>query len=348
MSSIATNRLVLCLLTAVFLGWAGSVGAATGWYCEPLHAFYPAVRSCPASWQLAAESQAAQPKNNQANIGQTAQPKQQAPEAEALPPSPKPPADPGGQATFPAPPSLAHGDQLDEWCKGMTTAINFAVCSDDGLRKLALERLRAFNEANARLAPDQRKVLAADQNGWALSYPQACGLAVAERPTLPLASSIKECLADAGRKRLSYLRSYGLAEGNATPPATAPATTDPASPVPAQTEAAPSDSGASAKSAATAAPDPPAQQNQSAAAPTPSGSEAAHQDAKPAATDKPVQATREKKPAANEKPGASGGIPDTAKIGALLIATLVVGLWLGSGLRRWRGPNRHDRSSPTA
>jgi hypothetical protein len=32
----------------------------------------------------------------------------------------------------------------------------------------------------------------------------------------------------------------------------------------------------------------------------------------------------------------------------LLIAVLVVGMWLGSGLRRWRGPNRDDRSSPTA
>jgi hypothetical protein len=124
--------------------------------------------------------------------------------------SANPPVDPGDLPTFPAPSSFARGDQLDAWCKGKTMAINFAVCSDIELRGLAIERLRALNEARTRLSPHQQKVLLADQNGWALSYPQACGLRVAEPPALPLAPSIKECLADAGRKRLSYLSSYGL------------------------------------------------------------------------------------------------------------------------------------------
>jgi uncharacterized protein YecT (DUF1311 family) len=262
-------------------------------------------------------------------------------EAQALPPAPKPPADSGGQPTFQAPPSLARGDQLDEWCKGKTTAINFAVCSDDELRKLALERLRAFNEANARLSPDQQKVLTADQNGWALSYPQACGFGTAEPPTLPLASSVKECLADAGRKRLSYLRSYGLAGAAETPPATAGTTANPApaGTPQAQAQLPPPDTGSRDKTSTPAVQIPPAQQNQAGAPAVPSGSAPIRQDAKPAAN--------EKSPA-NDKPSTWSTIPGTAKIAALLIAVLVVGMWLGSGLRRWRGPNRDDHSSPTA
>lgn len=263
--------------------------------------------------------------------------------AQALPPTPKPPADPGGQPTFQAPPSLARGDQLDEWCKGKTTAINFAVCSDDELRKLALERLRAFNEANARLSPDQQKVLTADQNGWALSYPQACGLNTAEPPALPLVSSVKECLADAGRKRLSYLRSFGLAAAIETPPAPAAATANPANPgaagsAQAQAPLPPPETGGRDKSPTAAVQIPPAQQNQ-ASAPAPSGNAPTRQDAKPAAN--------EKSPT-NDKSSTWSAIPGTAKIAALLIAVLVVGMWLGSGLRRRRDPNRDDRSSPTA
>jgi hypothetical protein len=262
-------------------------------------------------------------------------------EAQALPPAPKPPADPGGQPTFQAPPSLARGDQLDEWCKGKTTAINFAVCSDDELRKLALERLRAFNEANARLSPDQQKVLTADQNGWALSYPQACGFATAEPPALPLASSVKECLADAGRKRLSYLRSYGLAGAAETPPAAAGTTANPAAAgaPQAQAQVPPPDTGSRDKTPTPAIHIPSAQQNQAGTSAAPSGSAPARPDAKPA--------TSEKSPA-NDKPSTWSTIPGTAKIAALLIAAMVVGMWLGSGLRRRRRPDRDHRSSPTA
>jgi hypothetical protein len=265
-------------------------------------------------------------------------------EAQALPPAPKPPADPGGQPTFQAPPSLARGDQLDEWCKGKTTAINFAVCSDDELRKLALERLRAFNEANARLPPDQQKVLTADQNGWALSYPQGCGLNTAEPPALPLVSSVKECLADAGRKRLSYLRSFGLAAAIETPPASAGATLNPANPDaagPAQAQAPVPlpDTGSREKSPTAAVQIPPAQQNQASTPAAPFSNAPTRQEAKPAASDKSP---------ANDKSSSWSAIPGTAKIAALLIAVLVVGMWLGSGFRRWRGPNRDDRSSPTA
>ena len=328
MSLRITYRTFLWLLTASVVGWAGSAHAAAGWYCDPLHGFYPAVRSCPHSWRWAVQDQSSQ-----------------TPEAEAVSPAPKPPADTGGLPTFQAPPSFARGDQLDEWCKGKTTAINFAVCSDDELRKLALERLRAFNEANARLPADQQKVLTADQNGWALSYPQACGFSTATPPALPLASSVKECLADAGRKRLSYLRSYGLAAATDAPSPAAGATANPATASASQAQALPpADSGSRDKSPTASAQIPPAQQNEAAAPAAPSGSAPARQEAKPAANEK---SPTEKSPA-GDKSTTWSTIPGTAKIAALLIAAMVVGVWVGSGLRRRRRPNRDNRSSPTA
>ena len=123
----------------------------------------------------------------------------------------------GDEPTFPAPASLVRGDALDAWCRGRTTAINIAICGDPALRSLAIDRLRAFDEASARLTPDERKVLIADQNGWAMSYPQRCALPASAPPALPLAADMRDCLEKAGRERLAYLRSYTPAAASGTP-----------------------------------------------------------------------------------------------------------------------------------
>ena len=110
----------------------------------------------------------------------------------------------------------ARGDLLDPWCKSTTTAVNAAVCSDDDLRALAIERLRAFDQARSRLTWDQQKSLAADQNGWASSLPRTCGFAADAKPPLPLAPEIKACLLRQGRLRLTYLQTYGATPGTDT------------------------------------------------------------------------------------------------------------------------------------
>src|SRR5260370_40371622 len=84
------------------------------------------------------------------------------------------------------PPAAAQGS-VDDWCARAKLPSNIAICSDPELRTLAIERQRSYDEAKARLSPDQRKALLADQNGWVRSYPQACGLAPDAPPPLPLA-----------------------------------------------------------------------------------------------------------------------------------------------------------------
>jgi hypothetical protein len=85
---------------------------------------------------------------------------------------------------------------------------SIAVCSDGELRTLATERQRAYDDARARLAPEQRKALLADQKAWVASYPPACGVARVIAPSLPLAPAIKDCMAQAGRARIAYLKAY--------------------------------------------------------------------------------------------------------------------------------------------
>ena len=126
-----------------------------------------------------------------------------------------------------APPML--GDGLDDWCAKVRLPSSTAICSHPELRSLAIERQHAYDEVRARLSPEQQKALLADQNGWVKTYPQACGLSQDAPPSLPLAPAIKDCMAQAGRARIAYLRGYaGQAPAGAAP---APAA---ARPVPAR------------------------------------------------------------------------------------------------------------------
>jgi TonB family protein len=110
---------------------------------------------------------------------------------------PPPPA----QSGAPAP--------LDEWCAQVKLPSSIAVCSDGELRALATERQRAYDEARARLNLEQQKALLADQQGWVASYPPACGVARDVAPALPLSPAIKDCMIQAGRARIAYLKAYG-------------------------------------------------------------------------------------------------------------------------------------------
>ena len=76
------------------------------------------------------------------------------------------------------------------------------------LRTLAIERIGAFVEAEARLSPEQQKALLADQNDWVRSYTRVCGLSDMP-PALTLAPEVKACMARAGSARIAYLRAYG-------------------------------------------------------------------------------------------------------------------------------------------
>ena len=315
-------------------------GTAHAWYwCEPAQAYYPWVRSCPEPWrQVDPRAAARQPGGAPPSAASTPQPApaQPAPAQQAA-------AAQGGAPTFTPATSLTRGDALDAWCKGSTTAINIAVCGDNDLRALAIERLHAFDDASVRASADQRKALTGDQNGWAMSYPQACGIHANEQPPQPLPPSVKECLMRAGRTRLDYLRAYATpaaANGNAATNAPAPAT-------PANPPATPSPQPAAESSTAAAPPaEPqPAAPTQSAAAPTDTTQQPAANPAlplpqpdHPAAPAKPVTA--------NPTPVSRSSIWDMLMVGiravAIFLTMLVVGLWVWITLK----PKPDARTSP--
>jgi hypothetical protein len=85
-----------------------------------------------------------------------------------------------------------------------------ALCSDGDLRALAVERQRAFDEAISRLSPAEQKALLSDQDGWQKTYTAACGLAPDVPPSLPLTQAMKDCMVQAGRARIEYLRAYAV------------------------------------------------------------------------------------------------------------------------------------------
>jgi hypothetical protein len=244
----------------------GSARAASSWYwCEPLQAYYPWVRSCPAAWRQVDPRSSQKP-----------QPSSTAPQTGAPQDSGAVPVQSRAQndaPTFPSPDATPHGDGLDAWCSGEVSAINVAICGDNDLRVLAAQRLKAFNEASTRIPADQQKVLAADQNGWAMSSGPSCGVQPDIRPVLPLAPSVKDCLLRAGRSRLSYLQSYGTpaasqpqpAPNQAGTPSTAANTPTPA-PTPDTTKAPAPDT--------SSAPQPPAANNAGASTPAASSNSA--------------------------------------------------------------------------
>jgi uncharacterized protein len=170
--------------------WRAEAASMVYW-CDAAQAYYPAVPSCPIPWRPVPVGmpQAAQPLPT--------------PIPAAAPPV-APPQRPSSDSA-----ATQHGDALDPWCKKPATALNVAVCSDPDLRALAVDRLHAFNAARSRLAADQQKELAADQNGWAASSAASCGLSDDAPPALPLDPTLKDCLTDAGRARLAYLQTYG-------------------------------------------------------------------------------------------------------------------------------------------
>lgn len=105
----------------------------------------------------------------------------------------------------------------DEWCAQAMLPSRIAVCRDPELRALALERNKAYYDAQARLDPGAVLVLFNDQAAWGGSYAQACGIKPNAILTFPLAPQIKKCMARAGRDRLAYLRSYGAPSATITP-----------------------------------------------------------------------------------------------------------------------------------
>ncbi len=232
--------------------------------------------------------------------------------------------------TFPA-----RGDALDEWCKAVKTGSMIAVCSDDQLRALAIERLRAFDEAISRLPADQQKLLAADQNGWALSYPQGCGVWSNVPPPLPIAPEVRECMAKAGQARLVYLRAYGGAAAGGGSAPVPPAKGSPETAVASATPAPPS------PGAPVALPQPPGAMPGDAAPP-------------PVLTPPPPRGSRLAAESSTANPLASrtasfGPLQGTAAIGVILVALVTIGLWiwavLRSGRRRAQDQRRLDAAS---
>jgi uncharacterized protein/predicted aspartyl protease len=121
------------------------------------------------------------------------------------------------------PNSTAYADVLDAWCAQAKLPSSIAVCGDPELRALTIERQHAFDGARARVGEAQAPALLADQNAWVKSYPVACGLAPDVAPSLPLAPGIRDCMALAGRARITYLQAYGTAATPAAIAGTVPA-----------------------------------------------------------------------------------------------------------------------------
>jgi uncharacterized protein YecT (DUF1311 family) len=171
----------------------GQPSSQTWFWCEGSRGYYPWVQTCATPWRAV-------------NPAATA-----LPQPSATPPM-QPPPTARSEPALKAPDFPAQGDALDDFCKTVTLAGTIALCSDRELRALAIERQKAFDEARSRLSPAQQKALLTDQNGWVKTYPQACGLGSDVPPSLPLAPAIKDCMAQAGRARVAYLKAYGSSE----------------------------------------------------------------------------------------------------------------------------------------
>ena len=180
-------RFVLTLPVVALAAVPAAPAAAQvpAWYCDPLHVYYPAVARCPVPWRAVGPQPQPYAAPSPANQGPT-----------VLVP----------QATRPS--FTVLGDGLDDWCAQARLPSSIATCSDGNLRALVLERQRAYDEARARFNPEQQKALLADQNGWVHSYARTCGLTDLP-PSLPLTPVIKDCMAQAGRARIAYLKAYG-------------------------------------------------------------------------------------------------------------------------------------------
>jgi uncharacterized protein YecT (DUF1311 family) len=194
--------LALALLAAFLQAKAVDAQAPVWYWCEPLSAYYPWVARCPVPWRSFDPATVLQHRN--ATSPELPPPTSLTSRSATIgEPTPLLPT------TYPDN-SMDSGGALDEWCSNVKLASSIAICSEPELRALMLERQHAYDEANARLSPVQRRALAADQSAWVKSYPQDCGLSPDTPPPLPLAPAIRDCMAQAGRARVTYLRAYGL------------------------------------------------------------------------------------------------------------------------------------------
>jgi uncharacterized protein len=204
-------RLVLALAVAALAALHAATAAAQAppaYYCDPLHIYnYPGAPNCPVPWRAVASPTLPQPYG--------------APSASQGPIALMPPA---ARPRFPV-----LGDGLDDWCRSASLPSSIAICSDGDLRALVIERQHAFDEAKARLDPEQQKALLADQNSWVRSYPRTCGLTDAP-PSLPLTPTIKDCMEQAGRARIAYLKAYDGTSAAETTPAPAAENSPPTQP----------------------------------------------------------------------------------------------------------------------
>jgi len=319
-----------------------SAQARSSWYwCEPAHAYYPWVKTCAEPWRAvnpwtASRQPGTAPPSQPAVVGQSQQ-------TASAGPAPQPTADQGEKPNFAPQNFPARSDELDEWCKGVTTALNVALCGDDELRILAIQRLRAFDDAVARVPADQRKVLAADQNGWAMSYPQGCALASNVLPSLPLAPAMRECLAQAGRSRLTYLQAYGRPAENSAPSSATEAPSPASIRIPAAVTQSAGQS-ATPTPAPTSTPQPTAPQP--AAVPVPSNSPAPDV-ATPAHSATPSRWSKLFVSPVSNPLSKGRFLPETlrgaAMIAGFLVAAIAVGLWIIVVLCRMIHQRRRDR-----
>jgi hypothetical protein len=114
-------------------------------------------------------------------------------------------------------------------CSDVKLPSSLVICSDPELMRLADERQQAINEVMARLDPQQRRELLADQTGWVRSYATACGAPPDRVAPSPVPDSIKECFKRAAEARIAYIRAYGL-PGGAAPPSPSAAAPTPLTP----------------------------------------------------------------------------------------------------------------------
>lgn len=182
--------------------------AQVQYWCEPLRNYYPWILTCPVPWRAVNPGTALPQPNitvpSTPSGGQTSQVGQPSPPTAMTPPG------------YPGP-----GEPLYDWCaKEAKLPSSIAICSDAKLRALAIERQRVFNEVRWGLDPERDKALLDDQSSWVKSYPAACGLPSDVQPRLPIAPGVRDCMAQAGRARITFLRNYRSTSG---PVATAPA-----------------------------------------------------------------------------------------------------------------------------
>jgi uncharacterized protein len=203
-------RSAIAVFSSVFIlvvhAPSASAQAQPLYWCEPLRNYHPWVPTCPVPWRVVNPGLASSQPNTNApttpsggqisSIGQ---------------PTPLTATTPTG---FPGP-----GEPLYDWCGQVKQPSSIALCSDAELRSLVIERQRVFNEVRWGLDPQRDKALLDDQSSWVKSYPAACGLPTDVQPRLPLAPGVRDCMAQAGRARITFLRNYRSTSG---PVASAP------------------------------------------------------------------------------------------------------------------------------